>query len=71
MANNEKNKSAAGVAALALVFVAFVFIIATSIAAGFAFGAVWGLLALAAWALLAALVLVRAICKLVGERDDG
>lgn len=68
----EKNKSMAGVAALLLVVAEVVLALSTSIAAGFAFGATYGFLALAAWAMLAAIVLTRTLRKIVDEgRDDG
>ena len=72
MANSDKDRSMAGVAALLLVVAVVVLVLATSVAAGFAFGATYGFVALSAWALIIGAALVRTIRKLVGDgRDDG
>lgn len=73
MANSEKNKTIkVGFTVLMLWIMVAVVMVATSVAAGCAFGAAYGFLALAAWAVLAAIVLARALRKIVGEeRDDG
>lgn len=72
MANSEKNKAKVGLTVLMLYIMVAVVMVATSVAAGCAFGAAYGFLALAAWAVLAVVVLARALRKIVGEdRDDG
>lgn len=73
MANNEENKTMkVGFTVLMLWIMFAVVMVSTSVAAGFAFGAAYGFLALAAWAVLAAIVLARALRKIVSEeRDDG
>lgn len=73
MANNEENKTMkVGFTVLMLYVMVAVVMVATSVAAGCAFGAAYGFLALAAWAVLAAIVLARTLRKIVSEeRDDG
>lgn len=70
MANNDKTM--VGVMVLMIYSMVAVVMVATSVAAGCAFGAAYGFLALAAWAVLAVVVLARTLRKIVGEgRDDG
>ena len=73
MDSTDKNKTMkVGFTVLMLWIMFAVVMVSTSVAAGFAFGAAYGFLALAAWAVLAAIVLARALRKIVSEeRDDG
>lgn len=71
MTNNEKDKSTAGLAALVLTLAMVALVGATSAAAGYAFGVVWGFLALGAWALLVAVAMVRVVRKIARDGDDG
>lgn len=73
MTNSEENKTMkVGLTVLMLWIMVAVVMVATSVAAGCAFGAAYGFLALAAWAVLATIELARTLRKIVGEeRDDG
>lgn len=73
MDSTDKNKTMkVGFTVLMLWIMFAVVMVSTSVAAGFAFGAAYGFLALAAWAVLAAIVLARTLRKIVDEeRDDG
>ena len=71
MKTNSENKTMkVGFTVLMLWIMVAVVMVATSMAAGCAFGAAYGFLALAAWAVLAAVVLARALRKIVGEGGD-
>lgn len=71
MANSDKDKTVAGLAGLILVLAVIVLACATSAAVGYAFGVVWGFLALGAWALLVAVAMARAVRKIARGGDDG
>jgi len=72
MKPDDKNKTMAGITMLMIYAMLAVVMVATSVAAGCAFGAAYGFLALAAWAVIAVVVLIRALREIVGEeRDDG
>lgn len=71
MQTDENDKTVAGLAALMLTFAMVALVGATSAAAGYAFGVVWGFLALGAWALLVAIAMARVIRKIARDGDDG
>lgn len=71
MANSDKDRAAAGLAALLLVVAVIVLACATSAAVGYAFGVVWGFLALGVWALLVAVAMARVVLNIARGGDDG
>lgn len=71
MANSDKDRAAAVLAGLILAFAVIVLACATSAAVGYAFGVVWGLLALSAWALLVAVAMARAVREIARDGKDG